>query len=155
MSKALAFEKVVIACDHAGFALKERLKKRLAKAGIEFEDLGTLSNDSVDYPDYAQKAAGWVEKGRNIAGILICGTGIGMCISANRCRGVRAAACWNVKIAKLTREHNDANVLCIGARVIKAGDAEKIMLAFLATWFRNEERHLRRIKKIDSQGAMG
>ncbi|MFH1224537.1 MAG: ribose 5-phosphate isomerase B [Candidatus Diapherotrites archaeon] len=155
MARVLAFEKVVIACDHAGFALKERLKRALSKAGIEFEDLGTQGKEDVDYPDYAQKAAGWVAKGRNIAGILICGSGIGMCISANRCRGVRAAACWNVKIAKIAREHNNANVLCLGARVLKANEAEKIMLAFLATGFCNEERHLRRISKIESQGAMG
>ncbi|MBN2126885.1 MAG: ribose 5-phosphate isomerase B [Candidatus Diapherotrites archaeon] len=142
-------KKVFIASDHGGFELKEFLQKKLVKKGFTLIDLGTHSNESVDYPDYAKKIAGKILKEKNSIGILICGTGIGMSISANRFKGIRAALCWNSKTAKLARNHNNANVLCLGARVLKKRDALRIANVFLKENPSKEERHKRRVKKID------
>jgi len=144
----LAFSGAFIAADHGGLALKEALKPRLSKLGVELEDLGTYGTGACDYPDYALKVAKKVAAEKGSAGILICGTGIGMCITANKVRGIRAAQCWNVETARLAREHNNANVLCLGGRLLKTGGALKITETFLRTKFTGEERHARRVKKI-------
>lgn len=144
------FGKVFIAADHGGFRLKEALKRHLQKRGIPFEDLGTDSEEAVDYPDFALKGARMVAAGSMRAGILVCGTGIGMCIAANKVRGIRAALCWNTESARLARGHNNANVLCLGGRLLKQRVAEKIADAFLSTQFSKEERHRRRVRKIDA-----
>ena len=132
-----------IASDHAGHELKEYLKGKFA-----FIDLGTFNDSSVDYPDYAKKLCKYVLKEKSM-GVLICGTGIGMSIAANRNLGIRAALCNNVGVAELARLHNNANVLTLGGRITKPGDAEKIVKRFFDTKFSNEDRHKRRIKKLD------
>jgi ribose 5-phosphate isomerase B len=132
-----------IASDHRGYKLKEYLKEK-----FPLIDLGTdTDKKKVDYPDYAHKLSGFVKKEKS-KGILICGTGIGMSIAANRNKGIRAALCSNSNDAKLSREHNDANVLALKS-TIKTSDAEKIVDVFFRTNFSNEERHKRRIKKLD------
>ena len=137
--------KILIASDHAGFDLKSLLIKELQKSGFEIQDLGCDSAEkSVDYPDFAQKLSKKLKKG---FGILICGSGIGISIAANRFKHIRAALCHNVKCAKLTRAHNDANVLCLGARMISQKTALAIVKAFLNTKFEGE-RHERRVKKL-------
>lgn len=138
-----------IACDHAGLALKEQLKRVLSELGVGFEDLGTTSEASTDYPDYAHKLARGIVAGRYDLGMLICGSGIGMSIAANRHPGVRAAVCTESYAARLTRLHNDANVLCLGARIVGPGVAEEILRAFLAGSFEGG-RHAARVAKIDS-----
>jgi ribose 5-phosphate isomerase B len=142
--------KVAIACDHAGLLLKNELAEAMrAKPGsnLELEDLGTFSGDSVDYPDFATQVARRVAKGQAQLGVLICGTGIGMSIVANKVRGVRAAVCHTEFEARACRAHNDANVLCLGQRVTGPGVALAIVEAFLATPFEGG-RHARRIQKI-------
>ena len=109
--------KIALASDHAGYKEKEKLKPFLKDLGVEFEDLGTVSEDSVDYPDYARKVAERVAKGEAEQGLLVCGPGTGMAIAANKVPGVRAAVAWNEESARLARQHNDANVLSIGARM--------------------------------------
>ena len=141
--------KILIASDHAGFTLKEKLKVFLEKKGIGVEDLGTYSKKRCDYPLYAYKLAKNISLGQSKRGILICKSGIGNSIVANRLPGVRAALCHCVKIAKLSREHNDSNVLAIGSAFVKADLAKKIVLAWLNTRFLGG-RHLRRVKLIDS-----
>lgn len=140
--------KITIAADHAGYKLKEELKKYLEELGHEAEDLGTGSEESVDYPDYAKKAAKEVAKQGN-KGILICGSGIGMSMAANKIKGIRAALCHNEYTAKVAREHNDANILCMGARDIDANTAKKLTKIFLETEASQEERHKRRVNKIE------
>jgi len=148
------FLKIAIAADHGGFALKQELKNYLKAlktedgSRIELIDLGTNSAEAVDYPDYALQVAKAVASGKAEKGILVCGTGIGMGMAANKIRGVRAAVCWNEETSKLSREHNDANVLCLGGRVISVEQAKKIVLVWLKTPFSAEERHARRIWKI-------
>ncbi len=142
---------LLIASDHAGFALKEALKSALQRQGVAFEDLGTHSADSVDYPDYARKVAEAVSRGEAERGLLVCGSGQGMAMTANRYHGVRAALPWNEETARLSREHNDANVLALGARVLAPDLAEQILLAWLETPFAGG-RHERRVKKIDEHG---
>jgi len=139
--------KVAIASDHAGFELKEKIKKQLEELGYKCKDFGTNSNESVDYPDYALKVAESVAKKDYERGILICGSGIGMCMVANKIPGVRAALCHNVETARLSREHNDANVLTFGARMIDENTAKEMVRVWLKTDFLGE-RHLRRINKI-------
>src|SRR5688572_9012094 len=112
---------VAIGSDHAGFRLKEQLKSALEELGFDFEDLGTVDENSCDYPDFAHAVAGGVASGRYRYGVLVCGTGIGMSYAANRHRGVRAAVCTESYAARMAREHNDANVLCMGARVVGPG----------------------------------
>ena len=138
--------KLVIAADHGGFKLKEELKEYLDELAQEYADLGTDSEDSVDYPDYAKKVAKEVQKGA--LGILICGTGIGMSMTANKFKGVRAALCYDEYTARMSREHNDANVLCMGGRVVDSEMAKKITKVWLETPFSKEERHHRRVGKI-------
>lgn len=149
-------EALVIASDHAGIDLKTRLIPWIANQYPErfkVEDLGAHSDVSVDYPDFAHQVAEWIETHRASVGILICGSGIGMSIAANRHPGVRAALCGSAELAKLSRQHNDANVLCLGARFTEARLAETIVAAFLTTPF-EAGRHLTRVKKIEQgQGA--
>jgi ribose 5-phosphate isomerase B len=139
--------KIAIASDHAGFEGKERLKPVLDELGIQYEDLGTISEESVDYPDYARKVAEEVAQGNVEQGMLVCGSGTGMAIAANKVPGVRAAVAWNEEIARLAREHNDANVLSLGARVIPAEELPKIVRAWFAAKF-DGGRHQHRIDKI-------
>ncbi|MBO8126100.1 MAG: ribose 5-phosphate isomerase B [Firmicutes bacterium] len=140
--------KVAIGSDHGGYTIKELLKRELSKEGIEFTDFGTFSTESCDYPDYAFKVAEAVARGEFERGILICGTGIGMSIAANKVKGVRAALCHDVFSAEATRLHNDSNVLTMGERVVGPGLALKIARTWLNTEFSGEERHRRRIDKI-------
>ena len=139
--------KVAIASDHGGFELKESLKRHLDEKNIEYIDCGTDSEASCDYPDFAEKACSLVQKKEVNYGILICGTGIGMSIAANKMKGIRAALCGDTFSAHFTRAHNDANVLTLGARVIGPGLAEFILDEFLGTSFEGG-RHARRIEKI-------
>jgi len=139
--------KIAIASDHAGFEEKERLKPLLTELGIEFEDLGTGSEASVDYPDYARKVGDEVRSGHVEQGLLVCGSGTGMAIAANKVPGVRAAVAWNEETARLAREHNDANVLALGARTTPNDQLPGIVRAWFAAKF-DAGRHARRIDKI-------
>ena len=140
--------KIALAADHGGYALKEELKKHLEKRGIEYEDLGTYSTESVDYPDYALKAAEAVAAGKFDFGIVVCGTGIGISIAANKVPGIRCALCHDTFSARMTRMHNDANMLAFGGRVIGAGLMCDIVDAFLGASFEGG-RHIERIKLIE------
>lgn len=140
--------KIAIGTDHGGFNLKKALTDYLEKEKIEYKDFGCYSTDSCDYNDFGEKVAEAVSKGEYDFGILICGTGIGMSIVANKVKGIRCAHCGDVFSAKATREHNDANMLAMGERVIGAGLMVDIVDAFLKTPFSNGERHIRRIQKI-------
>jgi len=144
--------KISIGCDHAGFALKEHVRARVAAAGHEVDDAGTFSDESVDYPDFAAKVALAVAQGKADCGIIVCGTGLGVAMTANRVRGVRAAPCTNQFAAEMTRRHNDANVLCLGGRLVTKEVAERIADVFLSTPFEGG-RHARRVAKIDSSTA--
>ena len=139
--------RVALASDHAGYAEKERLKDVLADLGVEFNDLGTVSEESVDYPDYARKVAEQVAQGRVEQGVLVCGSGTGMAITANKVPGVRAAVAWSEETARLARRHNDANVLALGARTTPPGDIPKIVRAWFTTDFEGG-RHAARVEKI-------
>ena len=139
--------RIALASDHAGFAEKERLKPLLSDLGIEFEDLGTTSEQSVDYPDYAALVAHAVADGRVQQGVLVCGSGTGMAITANKVPGVRAAVAWSDEIARLARQHNDANVLAIGARTTPISEIPKIVRAWFSTEFEGG-RHADRVQKI-------
>ena len=142
---------LLIASDHAGFELKEALKASLRRMGIPFEDLGTHSADSVDYPDYARKVAEAVSRGEAERGLLVCGSGQGMAMTANRYRGVRAALPWSEETARISLEHNDANVLALGGSVLTPEAAEGILRVWLETPFAGG-RHERRVRKMDEQG---
>ncbi len=139
---------VVIAADHAGIHIKSDLIESLGAAGHSVTDLGTHSDQSCDYPDYAVAAAARVASGEADMGVLICGTGIGMSISANKVPGIRAAAVSDPVSAKLARSHNDANIVCLGARIVGPEVADEIVRAFIGTPFSGGERHARRIGKI-------
>lgn len=139
---------IAIASDHGGYNLKQAIMKHLDQRGLEYKDLGTYSLESCDYPDYAKIVAKAVAAGEYEKGILICGTGIGMSMTANKFEGIRAALCGDCFSAKATREHNDANILCLGERVTGEGLALMITDTFLDTEFSNDERHLRRRNKI-------
>ena len=139
-------ETIILASDHAGFELKEVIKKFLVKKRKKVLDLGTKNKRSVDYPYFAHLLSKKINKKKQF-GILICGSGIGMCMAANRHKNIRAALCYNIKNTKLSREHNDANVMAIGARLIKKKIALKCVNTFIKTNFEGG-RHLRRIKKI-------
>lgn len=139
--------KVVIGCDHTGPEMKRRLIDRVL-ADCELTDLGTDSTAPIDYPDIAHKAAHAVASGRAERGILICGTGIGMAMAAGKLKGIRAATCTDPYSAELSRLHNDANILCLGARIVGLGLAEKIVATWLSTPFAGG-RHTRRIEKIE------
>lgn len=139
--------KLLIGSDHGGYHLKEHIKKYLAGKGYEMLDIGTDSEDSCDYPDYAYKLCSELVKGTAEKGILICGTGIGISIAANKCAGIRAALCNEVFGAKMSRQHNNANVLCMGERIVGVGTAELIVDTWLNTEFEGG-RHARRVDKI-------
>jgi ribose 5-phosphate isomerase B len=136
-----------IGCDHAGFDCKEDLISFLEAEKIPFTDFGTFSKDSVDYPDFAHPVAKAVEKGEASFGILLCGSANGVSITANKHAGVRAAVCWGEELAELARKHNDANVICIPARFVRDGDAEKMLDVFMNTAFEGG-RHAKRVNKI-------
>lgn len=138
---------IAIGSDHAGFDYKEELISFLEGKGLAFKDFGTHSRDSVDYPDFAHPVAEAVETGDAAFGILLCGTANGVAITANKHQGIRAALCWGEEIAKLAREHNDANVICIPARFVREGDAEKMVNIFMNTEFEGG-RHANRVNKI-------
>jgi len=141
---------IVIASDHAGVQVKAAVVDRLRAAGLAVDDLGPDATDSVDYPDYAHRVAARVADGTAARGILICGTGLGMSMSANRHPGVRAAVCHDAFTAAMARRHNDANVLCLGARVLGPGVIEQVVDVFLATDFEGG-RHQRRVAKIEPE----
>lgn len=143
--------KVAIGCDHGGINLKPVLIEYLNKKGIEFKDFGTFSKDSTDYNEYGLNVAKSVANKEFDFGVLICGTGIGMSIVANKVKGVRCGHCHDVFSAKMTRLHNNANVLALGERVVGPGLMVEIVDAFLFTEFSNDERHIRRIEKILAQ----
>lgn len=140
-------KKIALGADHAGFEEKEKLKKTLDELGVEYEDVGTFSTDSVDYPDFAQKVGEKVESGEAEQGILVCGSGIGVAIAANKMHGIRAAQAWNEETARLARQHNDANVLTIGARVVPEEEIPKIVKAWFSADFEGG-RHEKRVEKI-------
>lgn len=140
-------DKVIAGSDHAGLALRAEAVKVARAAGLEVEDLGPFSADSVDYPDFARAVAEAVAAGRARLGILVCGTGIGMSIAANKVKGVRAAHCATEFEARMARAHNDANVLCVGERVIGLGVGAAVVKAFLETAFEGG-RHERRVQKL-------
>ena len=140
-------EKVILASDHAGFKLKEEIKKFLIKKKKRVLDLGTKNTSSVDYPDFAHLLSKKMQKSENQFGILICGSGAGMSMTANKHKNIRAAMCYDIKTSKLSRQHNNANVMTLGARLIKKNIALKCVRTFLKTDF-DFGRHLKRIKKI-------
>lgn len=139
---------VALAADHGGFALKEELKAELAMLDLDCLDLGTDSLESVDYPEFGRAVADALVQGRAHRGVIICGTGIGISIAANRVSGVRAAVCHDATTARLAREHNDANVLALGARIIGPEVAKDCLRVFMSATFDGGERHLRRVVKL-------
>ena len=141
------FKKVSLASDHAGFNLKERIKKFLIKKKIKVVDLGPKNNNSVDYPDYAKKVAKNVSSKKSNVGILVCGSGTGMAMSANKVKKIRAAVCYNKASTRLSRQHNNANIMALGARLTKRSEAQKLVNLFLKTKFEGG-RHLRRVNKV-------
>ncbi len=143
----LIFKKICISSDHAGYKLKEHIKTYLIDKEIPLIDLGPFKNSSVDYPDYAKKIARRISSKKSEVGILICGSGTGMAISANKTRGIRAAVCYNIKSTRLSRQHNNANIIALGSRLTNKSEAMKLIKIFLSTEFEGG-RHLRRIKKI-------
>ena len=140
-------KKIFISSDHAGFKLKEAIKKYLLSKKLTFQDLGPSNNVRVDYPDFAHKVARKVKISKNNVGILVCGSGMGMNIAANRHKNIRAAQCFNLKSTKLSRLHNDANIITLGSRLLSKNNAIKCVNIFLSTNFEGG-RHSKRIKKI-------
>ncbi len=140
-------KKIFISSDHAGFKLKESIKDYLKNKKVKFEDLGPMNDSKVDYPDYAHKVARKVKLNKSNVGILVCGSGTGMNIAANKHKNIRAAQCFNLKSTKLSRLHNDANIITLGSRLITKKNALKFVSVFLDTKF-DGGRHLKRIKKI-------
>ncbi len=140
---------IAIGSDQGGYELKMEILKHLEARGLEYKDFGSYNSDSVDYPEYGKKVAHAVADGECERGILVCGTGIGISITANKVKGIRAALCTDCFMAEATRLHNDANILALGGRVVGVGLALKIVDTFLDTPFSNEERHLRRINAIE------
>ncbi|MGE5106908.1 MAG: ribose 5-phosphate isomerase B [Sphingobacteriales bacterium] len=138
---------IAIGCDHAGFDYKEDLISFIEGKGLTYQDFGTHSKDSVDYPDFAHPVASAVEVGEAAFGILLCGSANGVAITANKHQHIRAAICWGEELAKICREHNDANVICIPARFVREGDAEKMVDIFMSTEFEGG-RHQSRVNKI-------
>ena len=141
------FKKICISSDHAGFKLKENIKDFLIKKNLSIIDLGPANENSVDYPDYAKKVSNRVRSKKSEIGILVCGSGTGMAISANKTKNIRAAVCYNLKSTRLCRQHNNANIIALGSRLIKKDNALKLISVFLQTRFEGG-RHLRRVKKI-------
>ena len=140
-------KKIFISSDHAGFRLKESIKMYLSKKKLSFQDLGPLNDNKVDYPDYAHKVAKKVKMSKNNVGILVCGSGTGMNIAANKHKNIRAAQCFNLKSTKLSRLHNDANIITLGSRVLSKKSALNYVGVFLNTKFEGG-RHSKRIRKI-------
>lgn len=140
---------IAIGSDHGGFELKKEIIAYLEKNNLEYKDYGTYTPDSCDYPVYAKKVANAILEGECEKGILICGTGIGISITANKLKGIRAALCHDCFSAQATREHNDANIVAMGARVVGPGLAVKIVDTFLNTEFSNDERHINRIRQME------
>ena len=141
---------VYIGSDHAGFALKQEVRKHLGGQQYKVIDLGVFAAEPpADYPDIAHEVAEKVRENHSARGILICGTGIGMCMAANKIKGIRAAVCESEATVEMSRRHNDANVLCLGGRVVKGPAALKMVDVFMNTAFENEERHARRVEKIE------
>ena len=140
---------IALGCDHGGYELMQEVKKHLEERGLEYKDFGCNGPESVDYPVYGKKVAEAIVNGECENGILICGTGIGISITANKFKGIRAALCSDTFSAHATREHNDANILAMGARVVGEGLALDIVDTFLETEFSNDERHIRRINQIE------
>ena len=147
VSKKIKIKKIILASDHAGFKLKEKIKYFLIKKRKKILDLGTNNTNSVDYPDFAHLLSKHIKRSNKNFGILICGSGIGMSMAANRHKNIRASLCYNIKSTKLSREHNNANVMSIGARLTKKNLALKCVNVFIKTPFKGG-RHLRRVKKI-------
>ena len=141
------FKKICISSDHAGFKLKESIKDFLINKNISIIDLGPMNENSVDYPDYAKKVSNRIKSKRSDIGILVCGSGTGMAMSANKIKGISAAVCYNLKSTRLSRQHNDANIIAIGSRLTKKNTALQLVSVFLGTKFEGG-RHLRRVKKI-------
>ena len=141
------FNKICIASDHAGYKLKENIKDFLIKKNVSIFDLGPMNENSVDYPDYAKKVANRVKANKSDIGILVCGSGTGMAISANKLKDIRAAVCYNNQSTRLSRLHNNANIISLGSRLTKKNTAIKLVSIFLNTKFEGG-RHLRRVKKI-------
>ena len=142
---------IALGCDHRGFELKQEIMRFLEEKKISYRDCGTYTKDSCDYPEYAKKVAEQIRSGECEKGILICGTGIGISIAANKVKGIRAALCHDCFSAEATRLHNDANILCMGGRVVGPGLALKIVDVFLNTPFSGDERHIRRIGLIEEE----
>ena len=140
-------KQIIIASDHAGYSLKEYVKKKLSKKKFLFKDIGTKSNDRVDYPVYAHKLSKIIKKSNNSIGILICGSGQGMIMTANKHKNIRAALCYDVKSTKLSRLHNDSNIITLGSRLLSKKNALNCVSIFLKTKFEGG-RHLKRVKKI-------
>ena len=143
----LIFKKISLASDHAGFTLKEIIKKKLIKNKVKVLDFGPFNKDKVDYPDYAKKVARNISSKKTNMGILVCGSGTGMAMSANKLRKIRAAVCYNSVSTRLSRTHNNANIIALGSRLTNKREALKLVNIFLSTKFEGG-RHLRRIKKI-------
>ena len=141
------FKKICISSDHAGYKIKEFIKDELISLGISIIDLGPFSAKSVDYPDYAKKLANRIKSKKSDLGILVCGSGTGMAISANKIKSIRAAVCYNFKSTRLSRQHNNANIIALGARLTNKKLSLKLVEAFLKTKFEGG-RHLRRVNKI-------
>jgi len=141
------FKKICIASDHAGYNLKEKIKYFLIKKNISTTDLGPNNTKSVDYPDFAKKVSRRIILNKSDLGILICGSGTGMSLSANKIKGIRAAVCYSLKSTRLSRQHNNANVICLGSRLISSEIALNLVNVFLKTEF-EKGRHLKRVKKI-------
>ena len=141
--------KIAIGSDHAGFEAKEKAKSELAALGVEVLDKGSHSLDSVDYPDFGAAVARAVASGEVERGVLVCGSGIGISMAANKIPGARAALCWNEETARLAREHNDANVLCFGSRFIEPEQAARMVRIFLETDFAGG-RHTQRVEKLSA-----
>lgn len=140
---------IAMGSDHAGYEMKLALAAHLKERGYEVKDFGTFSNESCDYPDFAKAVAGAVVDGAAEKGVLVCGTGIGMSIAANKVKGIRAAVVGDEFSAQATREHNDANILCLGARVIDNDKAIKLLDIFMDTPFSEGVNHIRRISKLE------
>ena len=141
------FKKLCISSDHAGFSLKETIKDFILKNNLSIIDLGPFNNNSVDYPDFAKKVSNRIKSKKSDIGILVCGSGTGMAISANKIKDIRAAVCYNPKSTRLSRQHNNANIIALGARLTKKSLTIKLVELFLKTKFEGG-RHLKRVKKI-------
>jgi len=139
---------ITIGSDHAGYKHKDYLVRLISSLGHQVSDIGGFEGESVDYPDIAEKAAMAVAKGKVEFGILLCGTGIGVSLAANKVKGIRAALCWSRETAMLARQHNNANMLCLGARFLDTESCGDIVKAFLSEPFSNQARHIRRVNKI-------